>query len=251
MQVACLADVHGNAPALEAVLAQLERDRVDVAVVAGDAFLGPMPRRTYELLQTLGERARFLVGNTDRAIFELPVEDPWLDRAAWCARELGGDAVAWLRRLPATVTIDVPGLGTVCFCHATPRSDEEIVTLVTPDDRLSSILAGVEADVVVAGHTHSQLDRRAGGIRFVNAGSVGMPYEREPGAYWALLGPGVELRRTPYDAAAAAERIRASGFPEADAFAEEYVLSLHAPDETAPYFERMAEERDQAANSEK
>jgi len=143
--------------------------------------------------------------------------------------------------LPSTARVDVPGLGSVSLCHGTPRSDEEIVTLVTPDERLGRILAGVEADVVVAGHTHSQVDRRVAGVRWVNGGSVGMPYEDEPGARWALLSAdGVELRRTAYDREAAAERIRRSGMPGADAFAAEYVLAQHPPGETAPYFESLA-----------
>ena len=119
------------------------------------------------------------------------------------------------------------------------------MTLVTPDERLATILAGVDERLVVAGHTHTQLERTIGGTRFVNAGSVGMPYEREPGAYWALLGPGVELRRTAYDLEEVAMRIRASGFPGADDFVRENVLSTPNPDETARFFER------QAANSEK
>ena len=101
--------------------------------------------------------------------------------------------------------------GGTLFCHGSPRSDEEIITALSPDARLAPMLDGVAEDVVVCGHTHHQFDRRVGGKRIVNAGSVGRPYEDEPAAYWLWLGPEPELRRTDYDIAAAVERLRASG----------------------------------------
>src|SRR5204863_5431552 len=105
------------------------------------------------------------------------------------ARLSAGD-IAFLRSLPLTVSV-----GRALFCHATPRNDEEIFTKISPVERWGEALAGVDADVVVCGHTHVQFDRRIGDIRLVNPGSVGMPYEHEPGAYWALLdGTDVALR---------------------------------------------------------
>jgi len=107
----------------------------------------------------------------------------------------------------------------VLFCHATPRNDEEIVTRLMSDDILRPIFDGV-ADLVVCGHTHMQFDRTIGGTRVVNAGSVGMPFG-VPGAYWVLLGPGVELRHTRYDLPAAAARIRGTQYPGAQEFAHD------------------------------
>jgi len=74
-----------------------------------------------------------------------------------------------------------------------------------------------------------QFDRMVGAIRVINAGSVGMPYG-QPGAHWLLLGPGIELRHTPYDLAKATERIQSTNYPQAKEFAEHYVL--HPPSET-------------------
>jgi len=235
VRVAALFDVHGNLPALEAVLAEPDVAGAGLVLCGGDTVPGPFPRESLEALLALGERLVMVHGNGEREVVA-----GGTDEARWCAERLGAEHLARLASLPTTATVAVDGLGDVLLCHGTPASDEEIVTLVTPDERLAGILAGVEADVVVAGHTHSQLDRRVGGIRFVNGGSVGMPYEDEPGARWALLGPDVELRRTEYDREAAAARIRASGHPNADAFASEYVLSQHPPAETAPYFESLA-----------
>ena len=99
------------------------------------------------------------------------------------------------------------------------------------------ILGPVDAAVVVCGHTHMQFDRRVGGVRVVNAGSVGMPYEAEPGAYWSLLGPDVVLRHTSYDADAAAVGIRATGWPDADPFVRENVLTAPSRAEALAAFE--------------
>ncbi len=208
----------------------------DLVLSGGDAVSGPFPRETADLLRGLGDRLLAIRGNTERDI--LATED---SKTAWLAAQLGADHLAWIEAQPLTADL---GNG-VLACHGTPRSDLEIVTLVTPDERLAEILTGVDARVVIGGHTHSQMDRVVGGIRWVNAGSVGMPYEHEQGAYWALVDGGeIELRRTPYDAEAAAERVRATTYPRSDEFAAEYVLTMYAPEETAPFFENMAAEQD-------
>ena len=227
-RVAALYDIHGNLPALEAVLAEV--GDTDTIVVGGDFSRGPMPVETVDRLRGLGGRARFICGNADRTATG---EDAWeMDR-------LGGERLEFLAGLPETVTIDVEGLGGVLFCHGSPRSDEDIITAVTPDERLARILKGVGERFVVCGHTHHQFDRTAHGVRVVNAGSIGMPYEGRPGAYWALLGPDVELRSTAYDLDAAAAAIHATGFPDA----EELVATLREPptaDEVARHFESLA-----------
>ena len=235
MAVAALFDVHGNLPALEAVLAEPDVAAAEVVLCGGDVAPGPFPAECVTLLLGLGERLVAVHGNGERE-----VRAGASDEARWCAERLSPAQWEWLESLPLTRSLHVDDVGDVLLCHATPRNDEEIVTLATPGERLARILEAVDADLVVAGHTHSQLDRSAGGTRFVNAGSVGMPYEHEPGARWALLGPDVQLRRTEYDVHAAADRIRASGFPDADAFAREYVLSRVSPDEAARHFERLA-----------
>ena len=242
-RVAALYDVHGNLPALEAVLADLESSAPDaLVVVGGDFAVGPLPAGTVEALRALGERALFIRGNGERELVDTreDPEDTWAERTRFVAGSLTAEQLAFLAGLAETVTVAIEGLGRVLLCHGTPRSDSEIVTRLTPDERVADVLAGVDASVVVCGHTHVQFDRRVGGTRVVNAGSVGMPYEGETGAYWALLGPDVELRRTPYDTVAAAERIRASDFPQANEFAEEFVLSSYSAHEATEQFERVA-----------
>ena len=157
---------------------------------------------------------------------------------SWSATQLDRGALAWLSALPDTQTVDVDGLGPVLFCHGSPRSDEEILTRISSEERVAAACAGVEEAVVVCGHTHVQFDRKVAGTRLVNAGSVGMPYEAEPGAYWALLGPDVELRRTPYDLDAAIERLRAGGMPAFERI-EELMRTPPAHAEVIEHAERV------------
>jgi putative phosphoesterase len=241
VRIAALYDIHGNLPALEAVLAELGEVRPDLVLIGGDIVLGPFPTDTLERLDALVDRVRFIRGNTDRALVgEVADTSPWGKRQAWVRAQLSDEQLRFFAGLSDTVVVNVDRLGDVLFCHGSPRRDDEIITRATSPERLSDILAGVEQQLVVCGHTHVQFDRIVGDIRIVNAGSVGMPYEDEPGAYWALFGPDVELRRTPYDLEQAAAAIRATAFPGADEFAEEHVLHPASAAEATDQFERMA-----------
>lgn len=237
-RVAALADIHGNLPAVEAVLADLARETVDLILVCGDVASGPLPVETLDLLGAL-PRARFVRGNADRSLvtaFDGGQLSSWPGPAAdWCASQLSREHRDFLASFSETIPVSVNGLGRVLFCHGSPRSDEEMMTMETPEERLRELLDGVDADVVVCGHTHMPFERLVGRVRVVNPGSVGMPYGN-PGAFWALLGPGVEFRRTDYDREAAAARIRKSSWPGAEEFARENVLSVASAEEAVAFF---------------
>jgi putative phosphoesterase len=189
VRVAALYDIHGNLAALDAVLADVD---ADVIVVGGDTVLGPSPGETLERLRALDGDVRFIRGNADREVYDDKPGFAPPETLEHVRSRLTTEQVDFLRTLPLTVSI-----GRVLFCHATPRSDEEILTKISAEERWREALAAVDADVVVCGHTHVQFDRQIDDIRLVNAGSVGMPYEHEPGAYWAFLdGADVELRHT-------------------------------------------------------
>jgi putative phosphoesterase len=222
--VAVLCDIHGNLPALEAVLAELFVAPPDAVVIGGDVVAGPQPVEVLERLRALPWPVHWLRGNADRAVVmgydgTIPAElrdHPLFVADAWTATFLSRADRDFLDELAPLVELSLDGLGDVLFCHGTARSDEERVTVFTPPERLAAILEHAGAPVVVAGHTHRQFDRVAGGRRFVNAGSVGRPYEPSPGAYWARLGPDVRLMRTPYDFDAARDAFCALGYPAAD-----------------------------------
>jgi predicted phosphodiesterase len=230
MRVAAIYDIHGNLPALEAVLQDIRHAGVDEVVVGGDVVPGPLPRETLACLLGLNVPARFIRGNGEAAVLaEMAgtgasnVPEPSRGILRWVAQQLDAEHGQLLAGWPPTLRVHIPGLGEVLFCHATPRSDTEIFTRLTPKDRVLPAFAGVDVPLVVCGHTHMQFDRNIGATRVVNAGSVGMPYG-EPSAYWLLLGPGVELRHTSYDLAAAAERIRGTSYPQAQEFAANDIL---------------------------
>jgi predicted phosphodiesterase len=218
MRVAALYDVHGNLPALEAVLADPRCAAADVIVSGGDLVAGPLPAECLDRLEGEGERARFLSGNADRETTAPSGEEEWHEKIGrWSASRLTDAQVERVRRWPLTVDLEVPALGRVLFCHATPDSDLPILTRATPDEDVARELGVVNAAVVVTGHTHVQYDRRVGDLRMLNAGSVGMPYEGSPDARWAILDEdGVELVSTPYDARGALDLLAATGFPAFD-----------------------------------
>ena len=200
-RVALLADVHGNAPALAAVLREVESERVELLVHAGDLTWGPLVAETLELVRGYDNPARFVRGNADRAVLELAdgARDDPTDREKWMLAHHDTEAVAFLRSFSEQLVIEVEGLGMVRVCHGSPRGDTECVTVETPVARVHEFMAAVDETIVATAHTHVQFDRRVGDIRSLNPGSVGLPYEGKPGAFWALLGPDVELRRTEYD----------------------------------------------------
>lgn len=277
--VAALYDIHGNAPALAAVLQELatlhRTEPIDALVIGGDTVSGPLPGTTLELLAAVPYPIHLVRGNADREVVDAYDALQRGDAAAlqrihptsvWAAGQLSRTQRDLLAGAQPTVVLEIAGLGRVCCCHGSPRSDEESITRVTSDERLRRILHGTPQPVVLCGHTHVQFDRHLPPWRVVNAGSVGMPYQDQPGAYWTLLGTvagatdsafdtqssgersSVALRRTTYDADAAAHVIRSATPPMPDA--EDFItMILRDPisaDAATAQFERQALEREAA-----
>jgi predicted phosphodiesterase len=254
MRVAALYDIHGNLPALEAVLQELRQAEVDQIVVGGDIVPGPMPHETLRRLLDLDLPVQFIHGNGELAILAQraaartgvvtywgttsgePLPEPSLGIYRWTAQQLRPEDESVFASWPKILRLEIDGLGTVLFCHGTPRSETEIFTRLTSDARLVPLLEGLQVSIVVCGHTHMQFDRMISRTRVVNAGSVGEPYGA-PGAYWLLLGPDIHLQHTPYDLRKAAERIRQTNYPQAEEFAldllepssEEKMLKVFTP----------------------
>jgi predicted phosphodiesterase len=242
MRVAAIYDLHANLPALEPVLQEIQQAAVDQIVVGGDVVPGPMPRETLQCLLDLGIPVQFIQGNGEVAVLEqmagrepAAVPEPYRPIIRWTAQQLYPEDERLLAGWPKTLRVKIPGLGEVLFCHATPRNENECFTRLTPDDRLLPVFEGLDVPVVICGHTHMQFDRRIGRIRVVNAGSVGMPFG-ESGSDWLLLGRDIQLQHTPYDFTKAAERIRETNYPQAQDFAERYVLRPPSQDEILKVF---------------
>lgn len=217
-RVAALYDVHGTRIALEAVLAELDREQPEAIVFGGDLLLGPQPAETAELVRSV--EASFVRGNCDR------------EPDDWTRSKLDDETLAWSQGWPLTVELDG-----VLYCHASPKDDmRPILTDASPPERFDEALEGIDARLVVAGHTHMQFRRG----RWVNAGAVGWPYEDDVAAFWALVSDNVEFRRTPYDVERAASEILASGWPEAETFVAENVRHAPSRAEATAHFESLA-----------
>jgi len=245
MRVAAIYDIHANLSALEAVLQEIQQAAVDQIVVGGDVVPGPMPRETLKCLLDFGIPTQFIQGNGEVAVLEqmagrepAAVPEQYRPVIRWTAQQLHPEDERLLAGWPKTLRVQIPGLGAVLFCHATPRNENECFTRLTPEDRLLPVFEGLDVPLVICGHTHMRFDRRIGRIRVVNAGSVGMPFG-ESGADWLLLGPDVQLRHTSYDLTKAAERIRNTNYPQAQDFAERYVLRAPSEDEMLKVFSRV------------
>jgi predicted phosphodiesterase len=215
-RLAVIGDVHGNAVAFAAVLDELAQAPVDLIVVNGDLSWGPEPEETFALADDL-ERALFVRGNAESALLRRTIDS---DTASWMLERHSAERVAQVGSFDGAVSADVEGIGRIFACHGSPRGDQELVTPGTPDARMSALLDGLELDVLVTAHVHLQFERRALGITSMNAGSVGLQYGGTPAAYWAEIGPGIRLRRTPYDVDEAVRRTEASGIPTADRIIE-------------------------------
>jgi predicted phosphodiesterase len=242
MRVAAIYDIHGNLPALDAVIDEIRRIHVDQIVVGGDVVPGPMPRETLLHLLGIDLPVQFIHGNGELSVLAqmaaldggpvtywgttsgAPLPEPVNAVVRWTAQQLRPDYEQVLAKWPKTVQLEIEGLGQTLFCHGTPRSETEIFTRLTAEERLLPLFEGLQDSVVVCGHTHMQFDRMVGKTRVVNAGSVGEPIG-ERGAYWALLGPeGIQLRHTLYDFSEAAKRVRATDYPQAQKFADQTIL---------------------------
>jgi putative phosphoesterase len=210
-RVAAIYDIHGNLPALEAVLAGLESVSPDLIVVGGDVVAGSMPAEVMDRLVALGETICFIRGNADREVVAaydagpyadlIDMADPAERTAAFAASKIDREHRDLLASFAERLIVEIEGLGQVLFCHGSPRSDEEIVTAATTEGRLREILAGVDQDLVVCGHTHAQFDRCVGAKRVVNAGSLRHEYHMRRAARWNLMIWRLMIARIPAESA--------------------------------------------------
>jgi predicted phosphodiesterase len=228
-RIAALSDVHGNATALEAVLADIAREQPDAVMIAGDLVLnGPEPALVVYVLRNLDRDSALIVGgNTDIAVadFDYAAAFPWMtdgvpdaivDGAEWAHEALGPERLDWLRHLPAERRWRTDDDTLVLVCHASPGSqtagfDQHLDPSVTIER-----VARTDARVIVCGHTHLPEVRDLGWKLIVNDGSAGYVFDGDPTASWALIDiaegeVAAEIRRTEFDTLAVANAISSRG----------------------------------------
>lgn len=228
-RLAALSDIHGNATAMEAVLADIAKEKPDAVLVTGDLVLnGPEPALVVDVLRALADDGALVIaGNTDIAVADADyaaafpwmtdgVPDAIVDAAEWTHDALGAERIDWLRRLPAERRWRADDETLVLACHASPGSqtagfDRGLDPTVTIER-----VARTDARIIVCGHTHVPEVRDLGWKIIVNAGSAGYVFDGDPTASWALidLDDGevrAEIRRTEFDALSVATAISARG----------------------------------------
>lgn len=237
MRIAALYDIHGNLPALEAVLAHVQQESVDMIVVGGDVVAGPMPKEVLACLQTIDTPIQFIHGNAESEVLRYVAGQPVNGLAPqkvveWVARQLTPEQLQFIGTWLATYQLEMDVWGEIIFCHATPHNDTDVFTQRTSDATLEALFKNVTASLVVCGHTHMQMDRTVNHIRILNAGSIGMPFI-EMGACWLLIDDDIQFKRTFYDLQEAANRIRHSTYPNVEQFIQNNLLEV--PVETAVF----------------
>ena len=244
MRVAALYDIHGNLPALEAVLDEIGRLKIDEIIVGGDVLLGPMPVECLDILFGQSIPVHFIMGNCDEAVLNFwrgnsksTVPERLLKDIEWTVDQIEMHLTQIEKWLPM-LSINHLNLGPLLFCHATPRSNDEIFTKHTKPVKLQMLFDQVLEDTIVCGHTHIQFDFQVDGKRIINAGSVGMPFGRQ-GAYWLLIGNEPELKCTNYDYQTAVKLVKQSDYPFAADFASNHILNPPTEDAMSELFRQQ------------
>ena len=232
MRIAALYDIHGNLPALRATMDELANQQIDWMIIGGDVIAGPFPSKTLTYLQDLPVPVQFIIGNAESELLRVAagkeaggLSEAANQQAAWLNQTFNPIHIDFISNWPATVELPLDNGGTVLFCHATPTSDIKVFTRIMPEEKIIQEFANLQASLVVCGHTHMQFDRVIGGVRVVNAGSVGMPFGKT-GADWLIIdGDEIDFQHTDYDMEDAAEQVRGSIYPNAENFAVNNILN--------------------------
>jgi len=233
MRIAILSDIHGNLVALEAVLADLDAERIDQIVCLGDvAVFGPRPREVMTRLR--GLNCPVVMGNMDAWLLDPrphEVRDENYRRIMevelWSARQLSPADLDYLRTFRPTVEVALGDGATLLCFHGSPQCNTDVIVSTTPEEELERLLSGFSATVMAGGHTHAQMLRRHRDMVFINPGSVGLSFERArhadqtrnpPWAEYGLVGwengcLNIELRRVPFDVDVMIRAARDSGLP--------------------------------------
>jgi putative phosphoesterase len=227
MRLGLISDIHGNLPALDAVLEEISKESVDEILCLGDVAVGPQPAESLERVRELG--CPVVLGNWDAYFVRgFPAQQNEIGRqlvemGEWWAGHLSAEH----REFIDTFVDELKRPGIVAF-HGSPRSYEDFIYATTPDEELVQMLDGTRAPMLAGGHTHFAMVRHFDGALLVNPGSVGLPFAKQeavmrisPWAEYAIVDStnghlSVDLRRTAFDVESLLALIRSSGMPHAD-----------------------------------
>jgi putative phosphoesterase len=239
VRLAFIADIHGNLPAFEKVLADLACERVDQIVCLGDVAVGPQPVETIERLRAVAGPT--IMGNWDACMLgaepkvDGELAEMLVNACSWSTAQLRPKHLDYIRTFADTLELRLDETKQVLAFHGSPRSYDEGIFATTLDDEVERMLGGHEAAVYVCGHTHFQMFRRFAESAIINVGSVGQPFRRQregvmhisPWAEYCVIateqdGLSVDLRRTPIDVELVTRAMLASGMPHADWWAHHW-----------------------------
>lgn len=233
MRIGFISDIHGNLTALEAVLADIDKQSIDSLICLGDvATLGPQPKQVVAKLRALN--CPCIKGNHESALFDLPrieeyqIASSLAPALRWCIEQLDSKDMDFLRSFKPLLEIPLGSNHTMLCYHGSPRSNTDQILASTPINELDKLFNNYQADILVGGHTHIQMLRRHAERLIINPGSVGSAFRLpfQPGKVpqllpWAEYGIisldggtlSVDLRRVPFDVAAFSKAVEQSGMP--------------------------------------
>ncbi|MFT8363321.1 MAG: metallophosphoesterase family protein [Sporolactobacillus sp.] len=252
MRIAALYDIHGNFPALKAVLDELNDLKPDRVVIGGDIVSGSMPVQTLECLLNLKRNVKvtFIQGNGDREVIEASkglelngLSEQGKKKQRWVAEQLTEKQIEFLSSFERTASIHVDNMGNILFCHATPFSDSDIFTPESDIKRIGQLFEAVEQPIIVCGHTHMQFKLELEKKVIFNAGSVGMPFAKRSGAYWFFIDSDqatINFKQTFYDLNLASKLLRTSGDPYVEEFVNHNLLHVPTPREAMEMLNKIS-----------
>lgn len=223
MKIAVISDIHGNLPALQAALADIDERRVEKLIVLGDLSIkGLYPNETIELLRKRKIEA-WVLGNTDKWIFEdkQKYDSKNSDYVEFCKERIKDENIDFLKQLPEQSSLLIDGLRILCV-HGSPKADTDIIGMDTMENILTGYIEGIDTDIILSGHSHKPCIREFSGIMFANTGSIGFPFDGNPQPSYLLLETGrqaqFEVVRVGYDMDDYLSKCQISGLPHFESF---------------------------------
>jgi putative phosphoesterase len=196
MRIALISDIHGNLTAIDAVLNEINQQKIDLIICLGDiATIGPQPRQVIKKLRDLN--CACILGNHEAALLnpdhadQYEIAPPLIPALYWCAQLLNNEDLNYLKSCKPLLEVEMERDKSLLCFHGSPRSNTEAILATTSDEDLEKLFINQKATVMAGGHSHLQMARQHNGILIFNPGSVGTPFVSSPA-------PGMPPRLLPW-----------------------------------------------------